>query len=103
MKTLLISTLLLLATASAGLTEPPTTEEATIELIGQKLAELSETNEMMASALGTSNVADLTKKAITTVKELKETLSANPFIRVSGFTVGIPGGVSVDFEFVDEK
>jgi hypothetical protein len=39
---------------------------------------------MMAAALGTSNVAELTRKAITTVKELQETLSPNPFIRVSG-------------------
>jgi hypothetical protein len=103
MKTSFITTLLFLATASAGLAEPPTTEVATIELIAQKLAELSETNEMMAAALGTSNVAELTKKAITTVKELQETLSTNPFIRVNGFMVGIPGRVSVDFEFVENN
>lgn len=76
------------------------TKAATIEAVSDALAEI---NKPFAITNGTGypvgywGMEQTINDAIIQMVNLRDTLSSNPYVRVSSFTVGFPWGVSVEF------
>ena len=91
--------------ALALLTTPACAQEIisqaeTFDYIGSALADINQTYVMNQSS---GPMADAMELAIDQVRALRDALAGNPYVRMDGFSVGFPAGISVDFTFPEAQ
>lgn len=97
----LITTAFLLGTLAADVALAQSREE-TLKLISDTLAEVNNSQRAVyQNALPTSQTSEIIDSALQKIVDLRDELKDNPYVRISGFTVSIPWGVSVDLTFLD--
>lgn len=98
-------TLLLIFVLTGGVAQATElTREQTMELVAQKVADIQKaaTPAMSLEYMDSASRSDIASKISDVMKKLdalRTLLATNPYIRVSGFTVGVPAGVTIDFIF----
>jgi hypothetical protein len=73
--------------------------EKTMEKVAEALAEIAALNREWVMTHSTGDYLNMIDSAIGIINGLGAFLSDNPWLRVGGFSVGLPAGVSVDFVF----
>lgn len=93
-----------LCIAAFGAQAQTLTRAETIADVSAKIGEIQASTTMAYAQYQTGQVeasiiSVAVKRALTMAMELRDELSTNPYIRVSGVSVGFPAGVSVELEF----
>ena len=89
------------ASSTAAIAQPATADAAS-EIIADKMAEihaLFPATQWSSAGVTDEAIRSMTEAATKKVLELRDALASNPYVRVSGFSVGVPAGVSVEFTF----
>jgi len=81
-----------------------TTKEETFTYLSGELAEIQQDAQALQTLSAESSflqdrIDDLLKKA----DSVRDDLSSNPYVRVSGFSVTIPWGVTFEFSFPEDE
>lgn len=93
-----------LCIAAFGAQAQTMTREQTISDVSAKIGEIQASTTVAYAQYQTGQVqasiiSEAVKRALTMAMALRDELSSNPYIRVSGVSVGFPAGVSVELEF----
>lgn len=75
--------------------------DETYAFIAKEIAELQDEGRAMAEMSDKSYMQKKAEAILKKARELRDVLRDNPYARVTGFSVGVPFGVSVDFAFTD--
>jgi hypothetical protein len=96
----IIVTLCAFGSASA---QDTMTREQTYEEIARVLGQIEAKQRMGMRPTGPAAdlYARILRETIELVEGLRVRLASNPYVRMKGFSVGLPAGLSVDFEFKD--
>lgn len=101
MKTVAICAMLMAVYVSPAWSQPLDTKDATFDYVATSLADIEQVSEAMMAATSQQTVAEMLKHALDKVSSLRDVLRSNPWVEVAGFSVGLPTGVSVEFNFKD--
>ena len=78
--------------------QTPSREE-TMAKVAESLAKIAALNREWQMANDTGDYLGMIDSAMGIINGLDSFLSDNPWLRVGGFSLGLPAGVSVDFVF----
>jgi hypothetical protein len=79
------------------------TKEQTYEDIARTMATINAKLRpgVAPAGAGAEFYARLLKETLALADDLRARLASNPYVKVKGFHIGLPAGVSMDFEFKD--
>ncbi len=77
------------------------TREETLQRVSAAIAKINETmpSQQEYATAKTGYIEDKVNEALKMVLDLRDSLSGNPYVRVSSVSVGLPIGVSVELSF----
>lgn len=82
------------------------TREETFAYVGKNLAEFGEEAQAFQAKFATADKGYLEQKFeewVGEAEELRRSLTTNKYVRVSGFSITIPWGVTFEFEFPEAE
>ncbi|MBB2973960.1 hypothetical protein [Mesorhizobium sp. RMAD-H1] len=98
---------ILIAMLATSAHAAPLTREETFQLLSRELAKIeensSEVQRYSTMPAYTSLVKDKIQEAMKIAISLRDTLSGNPYVRVSGVSVTIPWGITLELTFPEPE